>query len=83
MDTCNNESEFKHIPFRIYSTDEGPFVQKLVKPSTNDGRPKLLQNLIQEIYPDICDKGNFFVMLYNSILNPSSMKCFVNIVSDS
>lgn len=57
MDTSGSDGEFKHIPFRFYSTDEGPFIQKLVKPFT-EGQPKSLLNLIEEVYPDIgCDKG--------------------------
>lgn len=59
MDTSSTDGEFKHIPFRIYCSDEGPFIQKLVKPFTEDSQPKLLQNLIEEIFPDTCKQGSY------------------------
>jgi Autophagy protein Apg5. len=43
---------FKHIPFRCYQGDL-PFSQCLVKPITNEGNPKTLQNLFEEVYPKI------------------------------
>ncbi len=57
MDTTNSDGEFRHIPFRFYSSDDGPFIQKLVRPFTEDGQPKTLQNLLQDIYPTTCDTG--------------------------
>ncbi|XP_065226905.1 autophagy protein 5 [Planococcus citri] len=56
MDTSSNEGEFKHIPFRLYTTDDAPFVQKLIKPYNEDKQQKVLSNLIQEIYPSNYDK---------------------------
>lgn len=56
MDTSLSDGEFKHIPFRFYSSDDTPFIQRLVKPFMDDGKPKTLLNLIKEVYPNYCDK---------------------------
>lgn len=55
MDTSGGE-EFKNIPFRLYTTDNAPFVQKLIKPYAEEKQQKTLTNLIQEIYPTSYDK---------------------------
>lgn len=67
MDTSANEGEFKHIPFRLYTTDAAPFVQKLMKPYTEEKQQKILTNLIQEIYPNGYDKS--MSPLYIKVLN--------------
>ena len=78
MDTSGNESEFKYIPFRLYCTDDGPFIQKLVKPFTDDKQQKSLINLLQEVYPSSYEKG-----LCNSLLkfNISQVENYVYIRS--
>ncbi|XP_066998654.1 autophagy protein 5 isoform X1 [Anabrus simplex] len=50
MEVCGEDS-FKHIPFRCYRGEEA-FLQRLVKPVTEEGQKKTLQHLIQEVYPD-------------------------------
>lgn len=61
MDTSLSDGEFKHIPFRFYSSDDAPFIQRLVKPFMDDGKPKTLLNLIKEVYPNNCDKGSLYL----------------------
>ncbi|XP_039289202.1 autophagy protein 5 [Nilaparvata lugens] len=46
----SSEESFKYIPFRCYH-GERPVRQKLVKPVTEDGKRKTLQNFLEEVYP--------------------------------
>lgn len=48
---ASGEEVFKYIPFRCYR-GEGPFIQRLVRPVTEEGQRKSLQNLIQEVFPN-------------------------------
>lgn len=48
---ASGEEVFKYIPFRFYC-DEGPFIQRLVRPVTEEGQRKTLQHLIQEVFPN-------------------------------
>nr|ATX63057.1 autophagy protein 5 [Locusta migratoria] len=50
MEVTGDET-FKYIPFRCYNSEE-PFLQKLVKPVTEEGQRKTLQHLLQEVYPN-------------------------------
>ncbi|XP_050517968.1 autophagy protein 5 [Diabrotica virgifera virgifera] len=50
METTNDQDHFKYIPFRCYM-DSG-YKQKLVKPVTEGGAKKTLQDLINEIFPE-------------------------------
>lgn len=48
---ASGEEVFKYIPFRCYRGD-GPFIQHLVRPVTEEGQRKTLQHLIQEVFPN-------------------------------
>jgi len=48
---ASGEEVFKYIPFRFYC-GEGPFIQRLVRPVTEEGQRKTLQHLIQEVFPN-------------------------------
>jgi autophagy-related protein 5 len=48
---ASGEEVFKYIPFRFYH-GEGPFIQHLVRPVTEEGQRKTLQHLIQEVFPN-------------------------------
>jgi hypothetical protein len=48
---ASGEEVFKYIPFRCYR-GEGPFIQHLVRPVTEEGQRKTLQHLIQEVFPN-------------------------------
>lgn len=50
MEAPSDQDHFKYIPFRLY-VDDG-YRQKLVKPVTEDGRRKTLQDLLLEVFPD-------------------------------
>lgn len=50
MEASGDQDHFKYIPFRCY-VDDG-YKQKLIKPVTDDGRRKTLQDFLQELFPD-------------------------------
>jgi len=50
MESCGDEG-FKYIPFRCY-TSEDKYIQKLVKPISEEGQRKTLKHLLDEIFPD-------------------------------
>lgn len=43
---------FKHIPFRIYMSDDS-LVQRLVSPVTSTGEKATLENLLQQVVPQV------------------------------
>lgn len=47
----SGEDNFKYIPFRCYHGDEN-YIQKLVKPLTEEGQRKTLQDLMNEVFSD-------------------------------
>ena len=51
-----SDETFKYIPFRLYQGDE-PFVQRLVKPVTEEGQRKTLSQFLLEIYAESASKG--------------------------
>lgn len=53
---ASGEESFKYIPFRCYHGDES-YTQKLVKPLTEEGQRKTLQNLIEEVFPGKSENG--------------------------
>lgn len=55
METSGDQDHFKYIPFRCYVGDG--FKQKLIKPVTDDGRRKTLEEFLQELFPEI-DNGD-------------------------
>lgn len=59
MEVSGEQDHFKYIPFRCYIGDG--FKQKLIKPVTEDGRRKTLQEFLQELFPGE-DNGKNFVM---------------------
>jgi autophagy-related protein 5 len=72
---ASGEEVFKYIPFRCYR-GEGPFIQRLVRPVTEEGQRKTLQHLIQEVFPNEANrKLHLFCSItccayhYNSTLN--------------
>nr|XP_022904887.1 autophagy protein 5 [Onthophagus taurus] len=50
MDASSEQDSFKHIPFKFY-IDDG-YRQKLVKPTTEDGQRRTLQDLLEEVFPN-------------------------------
>jgi len=50
MEVSDEQNYFKHIPFRCYY-NEG-YIQRLVKPVTDDGNVKTLDDLLSELFPD-------------------------------
>lgn len=50
METSSEEG-FKFIPFRCYISEE-KYVQKLVKPVTEDGVRKTLRHLLEELFSE-------------------------------
>lgn len=50
MEASGDQDHFKYIPFRLY-VEEG-YKQKLIKPVTDDGRRKTLQEFLQELFPE-------------------------------
>lgn len=50
MEAPSDQENFRYIPFRLYM-DDG-YKQKLIKPITDDGRRKTLQDLITETLPN-------------------------------
>lgn len=50
MEVSGEVDHFKYIPFRIYDI-EGFYKQKLVKPVSDEGQRKTLNDLLMEIYP--------------------------------
>lgn len=50
MEASGEQDHFKYIPFRCY-VDDG-FKQKLIKPLTEDGRRKTLQEFLRELFPE-------------------------------
>ncbi|XP_026285902.1 autophagy protein 5 [Frankliniella occidentalis] len=50
-----SDETFKYIPFRLYQGDE-PFIQRLVKPVTEEGQRKTLFQFLQEIYAENASK---------------------------
>lgn len=58
MEIPTGEETFKYIPFRCYHLNKDYcMVQKLVKPTTDQGKLKTLGNLIEEVFPDEANKG--------------------------
>ena len=55
---ASGEDSFKYIPFRCYHGDES-YTQKLVKPLTEEGQRKTLQNLVDEVFSGKSENGNF------------------------
>lgn len=51
MEVPSDQDCFKYIPFRCYLEDG--YRQKLVKPVTDDGHRKTLQDLVDEVFPGI------------------------------
>lgn len=49
MEAPNDQDHFKYIPFRLYIDDS--YRQKLIKPVTEDGRRKTLNDLLTDILP--------------------------------
>lgn len=49
MEVSSENEHFKYIPFRCYMNDG--YRQKLVKPVSEDGRRKTLQDLLNELFP--------------------------------
>nr|CAD7203270.1 unnamed protein product [Timema douglasi] len=45
------DEAFKYIPFRCYHGDEA-FVQRLVRPVTEEGHRKTLKDLVREVFPE-------------------------------
>nr|CAD7429349.1 unnamed protein product [Timema monikensis] len=45
------DEAFKYIPFRCYHGDEA-FVQRLVRPVTEEGHRKTLKDLVHEVFPE-------------------------------
>lgn len=58
----NGEDTFKYIPFRCYQGDDR-YIQKLVRPITEEGQKKLLQNLIDEVFLENSEKSRQFFKL--------------------
>lgn len=56
MEASGEQDHFKYIPFRCY-IDEG-YKQKLIKPVTDDGRRKTLQEFLQELFPENSNGNN-------------------------
>lgn len=65
MESHGDNEGFKHIPIRIY-TDDGSYSQKLVNPKNADGSRKILQQMLQELYPDKPD-GTVLSVQYSII----------------
>lgn len=59
MEASGDQDHFKYIPFRCYM-DDG-YKQKLIKPVTEDGRRKTLQEFLQELFPDN-DNGKILII---------------------
>lgn len=53
---ASGEDSFKYIPFRCYQGDES-YTQKLVKPLTEEGQRKTLQNLVDEVFSGKSENG--------------------------
>ena len=50
MEPTSDEG-FKYIPFRCY-TNEDKYVQRLVKPLSEEGQRKTLKHLLNEVFPE-------------------------------
>lgn len=61
MDAGGDEN-FKHIPFRCYQGDDS-YIQKLVRPVTEEGQKKILQNLIEEVFQENSENSNVRLLL--------------------
>ncbi|XP_063244620.1 autophagy protein 5 isoform X2 [Bacillus rossius redtenbacheri] len=48
---ASQDEAFKYIPFRCYRGDD-TFVQRLVRPVSEEGQRKTLQDLVAEIFPN-------------------------------
>lgn len=64
MEVSPEQEYFKHIPFRCY-IDDG-YKQKLIKPVTEDGHRKTLQDLINEMFPG---KTGIYLLLMLNLFN--------------
>lgn len=49
-----SEDSFKYVPFRCYYKDEH-MIQKLIRPVTDNGDRKNLQDMLKELCPDKTD----------------------------
>lgn len=54
MEATSNDEGFKYIPFRCY-TSEDKYIQKLVKPVSEEGQRKTLRHLLNEVFPEMED----------------------------
>lgn len=58
---ATSDDGFKYIPFRCY-TSEDKYIQKLVKPVTEEGQRKTLKHLLNEVFPDM-EQGWCIILL--------------------
>ena len=56
------DENFKHIPFRLYRDKHRP-IQCLVRPTLDDGRERILEDLLQDVLKDIYDKGWYLALI--------------------
>ena len=50
------QESFKSIPFRIYQHNTPP-IQRLVRPSSDDGRHRVLEDLLQDSLKEKLNEG--------------------------
>lgn len=50
MEVSGETEHFKYIPFRCYLEDG--YKQKLIRPVTDEGKRKTLQDLLNEMFPE-------------------------------
>ncbi|KAL1131545.1 hypothetical protein AAG570_011162 [Ranatra chinensis] len=63
MMEVGSEDSFKFIPFRCYLGEEH-FVQRLVRPLSENGERKTLSDLLTEVYPEATDVSNWKVLTH-------------------
>ena len=68
----SGDENFKYIPFRCYQSDDY-YIQKLIRPITEEGQKKILQNLIDEVFLENSEKG------YYTYFSPNLICGFMNI----
>lgn len=59
MESPGDEQLFKYIPFRCYHGDDS-FVQRLVRPITDEGQRKTIAHLLKEVFPTL-ENGTSFL----------------------
>ena len=71
---ASGEEVFKYIPFRCYR-GEGPLVQRLVRPVTEEGQKKTLHHLMNEVFPNEtdCKYQTYVVVLSILILHCNTL----------